>query len=339
MQELLVEGRALTKLDTIHKLAILGGLGAVLSPFISLFVSGGNIRNYWIFQILNFYSVGVVVFILLLIASILASIMAVRAANFVSKMPQRAASDLKASGILILIVGIISLTNVLAVISGILILAVGVECDAIWKKIQHARTQTGWPYVTVATAAGSTWARRTSCEFCGAPLVIKKATAREHLILIETQCPLDNTFDTVQLPLSRLDSWTAVAADRLHRCEKCGNRTAALIMIGQSGVTTSLQAYCPRGHSNRTYRKVWTPLYPHIAQTPSVNLGFQGRPKRYQFQSIFQDHYRSTFTQPIPISSRKSGLTYSESIGFCTQCGVKIELSDTYCFRCGHQIN
>ena len=49
-------------------------------------------------------------------------------------------------------------------------------------------------------------------------------------------------------------------------------------VIGQTGMSTRLQAYCPNGHRNQTFRRVWTPLFPHLARTPIVDVGFQGRP-------------------------------------------------------------
>ncbi|MFX1510817.1 MAG: hypothetical protein ACFFBR_10990 [Promethearchaeota archaeon] len=328
----------MTKLETIQNLAILGGLGAAFSPFLSLYVSAGHFLYVWMSPFYHLYGLGIVLFILLFLTGILACVMAVRAAGYAPKMPQRAASDLTGAGILVLVVGIISLVNILAIISGIFVLVAGVECNTTWHRIQRARRQTGWPYVTVATAAGSSWARRISCRFCGAPLVILRASARGPDVHIEMQCPLDKTFDKTRLPLSRLDSWTPVVADRLHRCEKCGERTVALIVIGQTGSVSKLRAYCPNRHYNSTFRRIWTPLYPHVAQTPQVDVGFQSRHDWSQFQPTFLRAYPRPITQPQPISSSTVRVNHTEPIGFCTQCGVKVEISDVYCFRCGHQI-
>jgi hypothetical protein len=242
------------------------------------------------------------------------------------------------AGVLVLVVGIISLVNILTIISGILILVAGVECNTTWNRIQRARRQTGWPFSTVATATGSTWARRISCRFCGAPLVVYKASAHGPDVHIESQCPLDKTFDKIRLPLSRLESWAPVVADRLHRCEKCGERTAALIVIGQTGTSSKLRAYCPNRHYNPTFRRIWTPLYPHVARTPQVDVGFRDRPFGSQFQPTFQGAYPRGVTQPQSISASTVIVTRPEQIGFCTQCGVKVEASDVYCFRCGHKI-
>lgn len=277
-------------------------------------------------------------FALLFFSGLLALIMTIHTAQFIEKMPQRAATDLKTVGILIIVVGIISLFNLLAIISGFLILAAGVECGTIWQKIRQARMKTGWPFGTVATATGSTWARRISCRFCGAPLVIMAASSYGHTVRLDTQCPLDETHDTLQLPLSQLDAWAPVAADRLHRCVKCGDRTVAQIIVRQTPVLSQLQAYCPKGHSNRTFRNIWTPLYPYVARTPSTDVSFQG--------ALTQPRFRpSTFTprieplpQPITISSSNSESIRAGPIGYCTQCGVKIESSDRYCFRCGASI-
>ena len=320
------------KLSTIYNLAILGGLGAAVTPFITPLIG----RFLWFSPVFYFYGYGVVLFLLMVLMGILACVMAARAADFVSKMPQRAASDLKTTGILVIVVGVIALFNVLFIFFGILLLAIGIEADSIWKKIQQARIRTGWPFQTVATAAGNTWARQISCRFCGAPLVILNAFAKGHLVHVETQCPLDETHDSMKLPLSRLDSWTPVLTDRLHRCQKCGGRTAALIVVGQSGMSTSLEAYCIVGHRNRTHRRVWTPLYPHVARIPSTDVGFRSQPAPAQFQPTFHESQRVPKAQPI--TSSTSVVSRTRQIQFCTQCGVKVDISDVYCFRCGHHI-
>ncbi len=327
-----------TKLETIHGLAIVGGVGATIIPVLSLITSSWYLSFPWVSYFFFYYGFGVVLFLLSFLTGILACVIAVRAAGYVSVMPQRAASDLKTAGILVIVVSFITFFNLLAMISGIVILVAGSECDATWKRIQRARNQTGWPYVTVATAAGSTWARRVSCRFCGAPLVALNAIASGHLVRVETKCPLDETHDIVRLPLSRLESWAPVLADRFHRCVKCGDRTVALIVVRQTGEASKLQAYCPNAHQNRTFRKVWTPLYPHVARTPRIDVGFQSAPLPSQFQPTFQTHQRDTVTQPIPISASITGVTRAGPIGFCTQCGVKVESSDRYCFRCGATI-
>ncbi|MFX1566461.1 MAG: hypothetical protein ACFFCH_10765 [Promethearchaeota archaeon] len=328
----------MTKLETIQSLAILGGLVAAISPVISLVVTSGRFFYLWMAPFYTLYDLGIVLFVLLFLSGILTCVMAIRAAGYALKMPQRAASDLIGAGVLVLVVGIISLVNILAILSGILVLVAGVECNNTWHRIQRARRQTGWPFVTVATAAGSTWTRRISCRFCGAPLVVYKASAHGPNVHIEMQCPLDKTFDKTRLPLSQLESWTPVVADRLHRCEKCGERTAALIVIGQTGTTSRLRAYCPNRHFNPTFRRIWTPLYPHIARIPQIDVGFQDRPSWQQVQPTFQGVYPRAMTQPQSISASKATITHTGQIGFCTQCGVKIEASDIYCYRCGHQI-
>lgn len=318
-------------------MAILGGLGAALSPFLTL--SGALFwMTPWFYSFYYYSSFGMVLFLLIFLMGILACVVSVRAAGYVNKMPQRAAPDLKSMGILLVIVGVIAVFNFLVIFSGILILVAGTECDAAWKRIQRARSQTGWPYQTVATAAGNPWTRRISCRFCGAPLTILRASAKAHLVHLETKCPLDETYDTIALPLSRLDSWAPVVADRLHRCEKCGDRTAALIVVGHTGIFTRLQAYCPNGHTNPMYRRIWTPLYPHVAQTPRVDVGFHGRPAPAQFQPTFQQIPPTPVTQPLSISSSKVRVTSDRLSGFCSQCGVKVGASDIYCFRCGHQL-
>ncbi len=301
-------------------------------------MSIATLPRYYYIPLYYIYGAGSILFFLLFLTGLLALILTIHTAQFTSKMPQRAATDLKTVGIVVIIVGIISIFNLVTIISGLLILAAGVECSSIWQKIRQARTKTGWPFNTVATAAGSTWARRMSCQFCGAPLVIMTASSYGHLVHIDTQCPLDETHETLQLPLSQLDIWAPVAADRLHRCVKCGERTIAQIIIRQTHVSSQLQAYCPHGHPNRIYRSIWTPLYPYVARIPSTDIGFQEARITPRFRPAIFTPQIEPRQQPITISYSNIESIRTGPIGYCTQCGVKIESSDRYCFRCGASI-
>jgi hypothetical protein len=316
-----------TKLDTIETLAILGGLGAVLSPIIMLLMSTWvYFPAYPYYPTFYHLSPAFLMFMFSFFTGIIALLLAIRAAGFVSKMPNRAATELIAIGIMVIIVGFITMFNWLSILSGIVILVGGIESDAVWKRVQRARRQTGWPYYTVATATGYTWAHRLSCQFCGAPLIVKTVTSHGHSVQVYSQCPLDKTTETITLPLSQLEAWSPFLTDRLHRCEQCGNRTAALIVIGQDGMTTRLQAFCPHGHSNRFYRTIWTPLYPHVARTPAVDVGFQIA----QIHPRFTPSFPTPQTQPHPQSIRHQQ--------YCNNCGVRIDTTDRFCFRCGNQI-
>lgn len=327
------------KIETIETLAFLGGLGSVTSPILGVYGFG----FYLTFPF--FYPIA-------LITGILGAIFSIRASTRVSKMPYRACQDLQMAGFLVLLVGFIAGLNWLMIISGTLIIIAYIECNALWKNIRQARQETGWPYVTVATAAESNWARRLSCRYCGAPLVVKTASAKGPWVRVKTLCPLDGTNELLRLPLARLDAWTSVFADRLHRCETCGERTAALIVVHQNGLITRLQPYCPDGHSNRIYRTIWTPLYPHVARTPDVDVGFRSPRRPPSLQPSIQVRFAhpigpgraDVYTQvtpqrfhpirTIPISSTEAP-TANGSISFCHQCGVRVEPSDRYCFRCG----
>jgi hypothetical protein len=318
------------ELDTIETQAILGGIGAVLSPIIA--VSGLWIPSIW-FQ---FYYLSQVRFLLLLLSflgGIVGCIMAVRSAGFVKKMPQRAAWDLKYIGIVVLVVGILAPVNFLQIISGLLVLIAGVDIDETWKKIQRARRQTGWPYATVATAVGSDWTRRLSCRFCGAPLIVRAVKARNHLVHVNTRCALDRTSDVIRLPLAQLESWVPSVADRIHRCEKCGERTVALLVVRQDANATYLHPHCPSGHPNRNYRIVWTPMYPQLARTPAVGVGVQPQIQPQVRPQVIP------VTQPISISARVTQTNMRElPIQYCSNCGVRINYSDKFCYRCGSQI-
>ncbi len=349
-------GMALTKMEAIESIALFGATGSVLSPFLLL------LGVYWLipnFRHLSIYISGFIffVFVLSFLTGILGFIMVIRSNGFVSKMPQRAASDFKTAGAMIIVVGFITLLNWVFISSGLLILIAGIECETIWKKIQRARFQTGWPSLTVATAAGSPWSRRLSCRFCGAPLVAESANSQGHLVRVKCHCSLDKTTEVIRLPLSQLESWAPILADRLHRCEQCGDRTIALLVIGQNQLISRLQAYCPNRHSNRTHRIVWTPLYPHIARTPPTEFGVQGTIRQARILPSMQRHYVepspldyqrhqiqvvpqiTSVVQPIHLSSSPPQATVQHNyIQFCSNCGVRIESSDRFCYRCGSQI-
>ncbi len=319
------------ELDTVETLAILGGIGAVLSPIIA--VSG-----LWFFPIIwhpfyYFSQLGILLLLFSFLGGIVGCLMAVRSAGFVKKMPQRAAWDLKYIGIVVLVVGILAPVNILQIISGLLVLIAGVDVDETWRKIQRARRQTGWPYANVATAIGSDWTRRLSCRFCGAPLVVRAVQVRNHLVLVKTRCALDRTSDVIRLPLAQLESWVPSVADRIHRCEKCGERTVALLVVRQDGNSTYLHPYCPSGHPNRNYRIVWTPIYPHLARTPAVGVGVQPAIHPQVRPQV------TPITQPIPISARVTPTNIRDlPIQYCSNCGVRIDYSDKFCYRCGSQI-
>ncbi|MFW9984514.1 MAG: hypothetical protein ACFFCB_07285 [Candidatus Odinarchaeota archaeon] len=319
------------ELDTVETLAILGGIGAVLSPIITV----SRFRMYPITWDPLFYvsQVGLLLLLLSFLGGIVGCLMAVRSAGFVKKMPQRAAWDLKYIGIVILVVGILAPVNILQIISGLLVLIAGVDMAETWNKIQRARGQTGWPYANVATAVGSDWTRRLSCRFCGAPLIVRAVKARNHLVHVKTRCALDRTSDVIRLPLAQLESWVPSVADRIHRCEKCGERTVALLVVRQDANATYLHPYCPIGHSNRNYRIVWTPIYPQLARTPDVGVG--GQP---QIQPQVRPHV-TPVRQPIPISARVAQTNIRDlPIQYCSNCGVRIDYSDKFCYRCGSQI-
>ena len=315
------------ELDTVETLAILGGIGAVLSPILA--VSGIMfVPSIW-YPIYYFSSLGIILLLLSVLGGLVGCIMAVRSGGFATKMPQRAAWDLKYIGIVVLVVGFLAPLNIFQILSGLLILMAGVDVDETWKKIQRARGQTGWPYANVATSVGSDWARRLSCRFCGAPLVVRAVKTRSHLVTVKTKCALDRTSDVIRLPLAQLESWVPSVADRIHRCEKCGERTVALLVVRQDANATYLHAHCPRGHPNRNFRIVWTPMYPQLARTPAVGVGVQ---PQVQPQVI-------PITQPIPISARVTPTRIRDlPIQYCSNCGVRINSSDKFCYRCGSQI-
>jgi hypothetical protein len=347
-----VGGMVLAKLETIDWLAIVGGIIAVISPLPMLlgylphinWTFPGTISAFIPFTIIVSFIGGVIVYIL-----------ALRASGFATKMPQRAGDDLVMAGAVLLTTGFGSLFNLVQILVGVFFLILGVEAKVVFKRIQRARRITGWPYATVPTSAGSSWARRLSCRFCGSPLIVQSAFSYNHLLDVSTRCPLDGTHETLQLPLSQLEDWTHTLADRLHRCDQCGERTTALIVVRQTGSHNLLKAYCPYTHSNNQFRKIWIPLYPYVAQPPTVDVGFHGGESRpptpsvgLRLPTIGRIPSRSQIrapspppvVQPIPISVSTHPVTpQHRTQRFCTKCGVHCEPTDRFCFRCGAPMN
>jgi hypothetical protein len=293
---------------------------------------------------------------MLIIFGIIAGALTLRAVRAVRKIPQRALNDLIIAGILVVIPSLLSIA-LLSLFFGLVIFITGFEAEALWNKIRYARRKTGFPYVTVATAVGDEWTRRLSCQYCGAPLVIKSAKAHGPWVHLNCRCPLDKTSEFIRLPLAHLESWVLTVADRLHRCEICGDRTVGLIVTRQKIINTTLQAFCTKNHRTISYRKIWTPLYPHVARSPKTDPGFHsGTTSPPSVPSIQVKHAHAIgpgragiYTQitPISISTARSIPLHTPStttpirdslIRFCDQCGVKISQSDRFCYRCGSRI-
>lgn len=281
--------------------------------------------------------------------------MSFRAVDMARKMPHRAGRDLGAAGGVGLAVGFICFASFL-VLSSIFVVIASIEVGGVAKTIADARRQTGFLVGTVATAAGGPWHRRLSCAYCGAPLVVKSATPRGPNVLIETDCPLDQTRERQQLPLSQLQEWAPILADRLHRCAQCGERTVALILTSQGPLFTTLRPYCPRRHTG-WFRRIWTPLYPHVARSPPVDLSFHSANLQPRFQPSIRI-YGADGTQPLqPVQPSTYGVAITPapqpvampwqpvvparaaySTQFCRVCGVRIEPNDRFCYRCGIMI-
>ncbi len=74
-------------------------------------------------------------------------------------------------------------------------------------------------------------------------------------------------------------------------------------------------------------------MYPQLARTPDV-----GRGVHPQIQLQVRPQVVPV-TQPIPISARVAQTNIRDlPIQYCSNCGVRIEYSDRFCYRCGLQI-
>ncbi|MDO8056078.1 MAG: hypothetical protein Q6361_04390 [Candidatus Hermodarchaeota archaeon] len=342
----------MAQLETIDRFAIIGGIIAVISPFFMVLGYIPYIYLYIPWTVSVFFPFTIIVS---LFGGVFTYILALRASGFTTKMPQRAGDDLVIAGAVLLTSGIGSLFNLIQILVGILFLILGVEAKVVFKRIQRARRITGWPYATVATSAGSIWARRLSCRFCGSPLIVQSAISSSHLLEVATCCPLDETHERLQLPLSQLEAWTPTLADRLHRCDECGERTVTLIVVRQTGSSCFLKAYCPNTHPNNRFRKIWIPLYPYIAQTPTVDMGFQRGDHRspttstgsqlVQIGTVPSRSLRGapsspSIVQPIPISvSTPPVIHQRRTQRFCSQCGATCDRTDRFCWVCGAPMN
>jgi len=341
-------GMVLDRLETAEVLGFFGGTLAALN-WIPIVLLLGRVA-YWI----PLY--GGMLVILPALTGFFVCGLSFRAATTAHKMPDRAKRDLNAAGVVGVVVGILCLFNFFLIVSSTFVLIAGSEAGAVVDKIARARRQTGFPMGTVATATGSPWHRRLSCAYCGAPLVVTSVTPRESAVQIEASCPLDQTHDRQQLPLSQLEEWAAVLADRLHRCEQCGERTAALLLIHQGAVFTTLRPYCPVRHST-PLRHIWTPVYSHVSRSPAADVTYQPAdiPSRF-YPTIrvygpegvqpIQPFSRSPIAGPTPLAPQPTVVPWQPAtptraaypIRFCRICGARVEPNDQFCYQCGAMI-
>jgi hypothetical protein len=273
------------------------------------------------------------------------------AAVIAQKTPERAKQNFNAAGIIGLIVGFLCFLNLALILSSIFVLIAGGEANAAVETIAQARRRTGFPLRTVATAAGGPWNRRLSCAYCGAPLVVTAVAPQRPDVRIEARCPLDGIHDRQRLPLSQLEEWAPVLADRLHRCVRCGERTAALLVIHQGVLFTTLHPVCPNQH-NTPFRRVWTPVYSHVAQVPPVDAGYRaaGVPSLRVYgaqgvqpaQPLASRPMTGPTTPPpqfaIPPSQPATPTPAPYPPRFCRICGARVEADDQFCCQCGGMI-
>jgi hypothetical protein len=341
-------GMVLDRLETAEALGMFGGTLAALNwvPAV-LFLAR--------VQYLMLLYGGVLVF-LPAVTGFFVCGLSFRAATMAQKMPDRAKRDFNAAGIVGVVVGIFCFFNFFLVVSSIFVLIAGSEAGAVVDKIARARRQTGFPLGTVATATGSPWHRRLSCAYCGAPLVVMSVAPRGPDVQVDTSCPLDKTHDRQRLPLSQLEEWATVLADRLHRCEQCGERTAALLLIHQGAVFTTLRPYCPVRHST-PLRRIWTPVYSHVSRSPAVDVTYQPADVPSRFAPTIrvygpegiqplQPFSRSSIGGSTPPVPRSTVLPWESVVPtraayptrFCRICGARIEPTDRFCYQCGAMI-
>ena len=336
------------RLETAEALGLLGGTLAALNwvPMVFLLAT----LAHW----MPLY--GGMFVVLPIVTGFLVCGLSFRAATTGHKMPDRAKHDFIAAGVVGVVVGIICLFNFFLIVSSIFVLIAGSEASAVVDKIARARRQTGFPLGTVATAAGSPWHRRLSCAYCGAPLVVMSVAPQGPNVQVDTSCPLDQTHERQRLPLSQLEEWATVLADRLHRCEQCGERTAALLLIHQGAVFTTLRPYCPARHST-PMRRIWTPVYSHVSRSPGVaatyppgdfptrfypNIRVYG-PEGVQPLQPFSPPSIGGSTPPVPQLTvlpwqpvPPSRAAYPTR--FCRICGARVEPNDQFCCQCGAMI-
>lgn len=338
----------LDRLETAEALGLFGGTLAALNwvPVVLLLAR----FYFWI----PFY--GSMFVALPAVAGFVVCGLSFRAATMAQKMPDRAKRDLNTAGVLSLAVGIFCLFNFFLIVGGLFVLIAGSEAGAVVDKIARARRQTGFPLGTVATAAGSAWHRRLSCAYCGAPLVVTSVVPQGPDVQVDTSCPLDQTHDHQRLPLSQLGEWATVLADRLHRCEQCGERTAALVLIHQGTAFTTLRPYCPLRHST-PLRRIWTPVYSHVSRSPAADATYQPAdiPSRFhptvrvygpEGLQPLQPFGRPSIDGSIPPAPQSTIPPWQPvpptraayPTRFCRICGARVDPNDQFCCQCGAMI-
>lgn len=326
----------MSQFTSAETLGVLGGIGAVLSPLVALALP---FRYPYLFLL---SPARWFLFLPLFMICLAGAVVSIHATTLVSRAPDKAGFRFLVVGFIALICGILSLFNILLIISAVFIIVAGGICDTIWGRVKRARRVTGFPWRGVATSLGGRWHSKLSCRFCGAPLVVLSALGSQHLVLVKTICPLDKVSELVKLPLAWMDGWVDAFRDRLHRCVKCGERTESLRTSRHGRQYVRLSAYCTR-HRTNAWRRIWEPLYPHVAARPEVDLGFRSQhvaPRVRSYPQVYRPERVSpveTVIPEYPSVSRRTAHRGSTR-RFCSECGVQVEFGDQYCYRCGYTL-
>ncbi|MFX1475868.1 MAG: hypothetical protein ACFFCO_10395 [Promethearchaeota archaeon] len=328
----------MSQFRAIETLGVLGGIGAVLSPLVVM-VLPFRFPYLFILSPIRWFLILPVFMI-----CITGAVVSIHASTLASKAPDTAGFRFLIVGFLALICGVLSFFNVLLMVSAILLIIAGGICDTIWSRVKRARRITGFPWRGVATSLGGRWHSKLSCRFCGAPLVILAAIGRQQVVLAKTLCPLDKVPELVTLPLAWMDGWIDVFRDRLHRCIKCGERTESLRTSRQGRHYTLLRVFCSR-HRVHARRKIWSPLYDHVARLPEFDVGFRSDHVAPRVRPVVREcrprgvSQGQVVTPEYPPIRRRSPSYRGSSQRYCSECGVLVDVGDRYCFRCGYALH
>lgn len=165
------------------------------------------------------------------------------------------------------------------------------------------------------------WLGALTCP-CGRPYILLKVdelqiTKNRELQPLATyvRCPVHRRVRRLLLPYSRLTEWIGAAANRLFRCNSCGE-PAKPKKIAIKGHFTIVLLECPLHGSEDNKRILWSPIYSSAKAIQEIHLA-----------------------EAPPITSLLDDTEESIELPICPECGTENDSDARYCAYCGNALD